>query len=410
MQKTKFSPLLIIFITVFIDLLGFGIVLPLSPYYTKHLGGTAFEVGLLGASYSLMQFVFAPFWGRFSDQFGRRPILLMSNLGNALAFFAFASAETLPMLFVARILQGVFGANISVAQAYMADISSTQDRSKSMGLIGAAFGLGFVFGPVIGAQLSQYGPVVGAALGQHPHGIFGMGFPALVSGFICLLNFTLSIFVLPESLKKENRRKFSENLKESRFVLMKSALKSKANWLIMLFFLATFSMANMEATLALLTEDRLGYGIKETGKLFGFIGIVMAITQGMLIKKTLTRFGEKKILIAGPLIAASALLLTAFITTTPQIMVTMALLAIGSGLSNPAILGAISKVTSAKEQGETLGVTHSFSSLARIIGPSCGGYLFSRLNPIAPYITAGVVMFFAAFIAFKNRDQLPHES
>ncbi|MCB0393691.1 MAG: MFS transporter, partial [Bdellovibrionales bacterium] len=197
-MKSK-SPLLIIFVTVFVDLVGFGIIIPLSPYLAKHFGASGLQIGLLMSVYSLAQFIFSPLWGRLSDVYGRRPILLMSLLGSTLAHLGFAFASDLWMLFVARTIAGLFGANISAASAYIADVTDSKSRSKSMGIIGAAFGIGFILGPAIGGFLSEWG----LQLGTQPP--FGIGFSALGASLICFLNFLFACFRLPESLPKERR-------------------------------------------------------------------------------------------------------------------------------------------------------------------------------------------------------------
>lgn len=405
--KKSRSPLLIIFFTVFIDLLGFGIVLPLSPYYAEHFGANPSEVGFLQASYSLMQFLFAPLWGHLSDKYGRRPILLMSIFGGFVSFFIFAFATHLWVLFFARMLQGTFAANLSASQAYIADITTRENRSKGMGLLGAAFGLGFVLGPAIGAQLSVLGPRVGAALNINGTEALGMGFPALFASLLCLSNFTLAYFLLPESLKKEFRDQ-AQSQRKSRWDFFLNAVKRpELGWLIVLFFISSFAIANMESTLALFSERRLQYGIKQTGELFAFVGLLMAITQGYLIRKILPVLGERKLLVIGPLLSALGLAAIAFVYSTPQMLGAMLLLGVGSGLSNPAIMGGISLVTSESEQGAILGLNHSLGSLARVLGPTCGGLLFLNQGPSAPYFLAGAVMFMAALLALKNNRRLP---
>ncbi len=410
-KRKKLSPMLVIFLTVFIDLLGFGIIIPLSPYYTEHFGGSALTVGLLSASYSLMQFVFAPIWGRLSDRVGRRPIILISILGGAAAFFSFAAAGSLAMLFFTRALQGMFGANISTAQAYVADISTKENRSKAMGMVGAAFGLGFIFGPAIGAKLSEVGPIVGTALGHSPDGIFGMGFPGLVSSALCLLNFILAYFILPESLTPEVRARNKSVVKKSRWEGLTTHFRNPSlNWLLLVFFLATFAMTNMESTLALFTEKRLAFKVRQTGELFAYVGIVIAFTQGYLIRKFLPKFGEGKVLVAGSLLGGVGLILTAFAFTQPVLMFTLALLALGSGMSSPAILGSVSLAAGENVQGEVMGVTQSLGSLARIFGPITGGYLFSRISSGAPYWLAGMVMISCGILVLINFKNIPQHA
>ncbi|HEX4923760.1 MAG TPA: MFS transporter, partial [Bdellovibrionales bacterium] len=199
MAKNK-PALFIIFLTVFIDLVGFGIIIPLSPYLATRFGATPFEVGMLMAIYSFMQFLFSPVWGRLSDRFGRRPIILISLFGTGLAHLVFAFSSQLWMLFVSRALAGVAGGNISTAMAYVADITGEKDRSKGMGLVGAAFGLGFILGPVIGGVLGE----VGLKISEAPP--FGAGFPALGAAALCLFNFLLGLRILAESLPPERRR------------------------------------------------------------------------------------------------------------------------------------------------------------------------------------------------------------
>ncbi|MDZ4678760.1 MAG: MFS transporter [Oligoflexia bacterium] len=415
------SPLFIVFLTIFIDLVGFGIVLPLSPFYAQHFGATAVTVGLLMASYSLMQFLFAPVWGGLSDRVGRRPIILMSLLGSTVSYFIFAMATNLSILFIARLFQGVFGANISATQAYVADVTDEKSRSKGMGLIGAAFGLGFIFGPAIGAKLSEAGPAVGTFFGiVHAEqslngpliisdGIFGMGFPALVASAVCLFAFCLAYFKLPESLPPEKRATAVSIARESRIkLILRSMTQTQAGWLIFVFFLSTVAMANLEATLALFTEARFSYGVRQTGNLFAFVGVMMAFTQGYLIRKLFPKFGERKMAVAGPLLAAFGFLCVALSYSSTALYITMILVAIGTGITNPAILGGISLLTDPKQQGAVMGVTQSLSSLARILGPLLGGVLFGHIGPAAPYIAAAAISCFVLFIVIKNVHKLPN--
>jgi MFS transporter, DHA1 family, tetracycline resistance protein len=391
-----------------LDLVGFGIVLPLSPYYAEHFGASALAVGLLQASYSLMQFIFAPVWGRLSDKVGRRPIILMSIAGGCISYFVFAAAGSLTVLFASRIFQGIFAANISATQAYVADVTSKQDRSKGMGLIGAALGLGFIFGPFFGGLLIKLGPDVGAYFSHHPEGIFGMGFPALIAGILCLLNLILAFFYLPESLTAENRtRAQRERIKEKRSVLILRYLKRpETGWLIFIFFLSGFAMGNMEATLALFTQARLNYNVTATGNLLGFVGIIMTFTQGYLIRKVAPRIGERRMIIVGPFLSGAALLGTGFIHSAGAIYFFMAILAVGSGMTSPALLGAVSLVTPSEEQGAVMGTTQSLGSLARFLGPACGGYLFGLFDG-APYYAGGALMFCSLFIAVANSSKVP---
>jgi DHA1 family tetracycline resistance protein-like MFS transporter len=308
------------------------------------------------------------------------------------------------MLFLSRMLQGIFAANLSSAQAIVADVTTKENRSKGMGLIGAAFGLGFIFGPFLGAQLSVIGPKVGALIGLENVGPFGMGFPAFVASLLCLFNFTFTYFKLPETLKEKNR----VHVRSKRWEVFSRAMtKPQLNWLIIAFFLSSFAMANMESTLALLTEVRLHYGIRETGQLFAFVGIMMAFTQGYLIRKLMPVMGERKLLVLGPLFQALALVGTGLVFSTGQILVAMFFLALGSGLGNPALMGAISINSGENEQGSMLGLTQSLGSLARIAGPTIGGFAFAQGGPSFPYMIAGATMGLVVVLCLINAKRIP---
>jgi multidrug resistance protein len=237
----KKSPLVVLFVTVFIDLIGFGIVLPLLPFYAEHFGANALLVGLLSTCFSLMQLLFAPVWGRLSDRVGRRPVILAGLLGSSISYFTFALAQSLPILFLSRILAGIAGANISTAQAYIADSTQPENRAKGMGLIGAAYGLGFTVGPAIGGILSQYGYAV----------------PAFFASALALGNFAAAWWLLPES------RNPSQQIRQSESGLNWQRLKTglqhpELGIFLLLFFISTFAFANLEATFALMTSRRFG--------------------------------------------------------------------------------------------------------------------------------------------------------
>ncbi|MEQ1878529.1 MAG: MFS transporter, partial [Bdellovibrionia bacterium] len=246
MQKNK-SALTIIFLTVFIDLVGFGIIIPLSPYLAKTYGATPFEVGLLMAIYSLAQFIFSPIWGRLSDRIGRRPVILISLFGTGIAHLIFAWSTTLEMLFISRAFAGIAGGNLSAAMAYVADVTGTKDRSKGMGMIGAAFGLGFILGPVLGGILGE----LGGRISEAPP--FGVGFPALGAAILCLANFAVATRVLTESLPPEKRNKKVGS--ESRFERITEYFRRPViGPLLLISFLSIFAFAQMEAVLFLLVH------------------------------------------------------------------------------------------------------------------------------------------------------------
>lgn len=382
----KKSPLFVIFLVVFFDLVGFGIVIPILPYYSLEFGANAWQLGLLMAIYSAAQFLFAPVWGALSDHFGRRPILLTTILFSAIAMAGTAAASSLALLFLARGLAGVFGANISTASAYIADVTPPEQRAKGMGVIGASFGLGFLFGPAIGGALAPYGYHV----------------PILTAAGLGILNLVFAFFVLkepkiPEATRNQNRRKFS-------FGLMKESLADpKAALPILLFFFATLAMTQLEVSFGLFVLAKFGLGARDAGFLLAGMGIVAVIVQGGLIGRLAKRFGEFRLVTSGFFISAIALTLSANSPTPLLFAAALSILAVGTGLVNPSLSSTVSKAAPAQKTGEVLGVYQSAGSLARIIGPPVSGYFFDTLGIMSPIYSAACLMIIAIIIAFSRR-------
>jgi MFS transporter, DHA1 family, tetracycline resistance protein len=382
MLKNKSSATAIIFVIVFIDLVGFGLILPLSSYLAKDFGASGLQIGLLMMIFSLMQFLFSPVWGRLSDRVGRRPILLMSLLCSGLSYVGYAFSTSLVELFIWRGLAGLFGANISTAMAYMADISDTKDRSKTMGLVGAAFGLGFMTGPFLGGILSDVGPYISMS----PP--FGHNFSALVAGGICFINFIAAYFVLHESLDVKNVRP-----RKSRWDLFKShALKPRIGSLLLMGFLGTFAMAHMESTIFLYVMDKFGWSLRFTSFGFAYIGLVIVFTQGFLIRKLLPRYGERQLLMAGVLLVSIGLFYTPLAIGPLTLALSQTFFAIGTGFINPSLSGSLSLLSARDEQGEIMGVYQSMTAMGRILGPALGGFVYDSWGHASPYILAGSVM------------------
>lgn len=396
--KQRKAALGVIFLTVFIDLIGFGIIIPLSPYLARKFSASPFEVGLLMSVYSLMQFLFSPVWGRISDRFGRRPIILMSLLGSAFSYLGFAYATTLIGLFIARTFAGIFGASISTASAYIADVTPKEDRSKSMGLIGAAFGLGFILGPFIGG--------VAGSLGQKWGSVppLGMSFASIVAAAICFLNFLLALKILKESLPEGG----SQIPRESRLVLLTKSLKQPVvGPLFIVLLLSTVAMAHMESTLFLYVKDKFGWGVEIASYGFAFVGFMIAFTQGYLIRKLMPAWGERKTLFVGLTLAAVGMTGIAFSDSIWLLALTNTVLAVGIGMTNPSILGAVSLKTSDKEQGLTMGVGQSMSAFGRIVGPAMGGWVYGQLSIESPYLVAGSLMAISIVIVSMIYVQIP---
>ena len=413
----KRPTLLVIFLTVFIDLIGFGLVLPLLPNYSKNLGASGLEVGLIMAAYSLMQFLFAPMWGALSDRVGRRPVLLVSLAGAAVSYgiFAVGSAMTgraaLGVIVLSRIFAGICGANITVAQAYIADITPPEDRSKKMGLIGMAFGLGFIVGP---------------ALAVAAQGIFGVKGPGWVAASICGLNFLLAVVRLPESWKPGA----APAAKRARLAQVQHTLATpKVGFLVTVFFLATLGFTCFESTAGLLIQENFridpAASAKANAILFCYCGIIGAFVQAGPIGRMVKKFGEPR-LIAGslivfglsmaplPFIKGDAHLSWGILVRSeglPWLALLFAAgwLAVGSGLTRPPLFGLLSILTPASEQGATLGVAQSAGSLARVIGPPLAGWFFDR-HPSWPYLSVAVITVVTGLVAWSSlvRDEASH--
>ncbi|MDX1632193.1 MAG: MFS transporter [Thermoanaerobaculia bacterium] len=463
-------PRVTLFFTVFLDLAGFGMILPLLPFYAQRYGADAFQVGLLFSVYSLSQAIGAPFLGRISDRFGRRPILLITVAGHGLSLVLFALAGNFTVLLVARIAAGIFAANFSIAQAYVADVTPPETRAKGMGLVGAALGMGFVVGPGLGGLLSFFGQVavpLGAAV-------------------LAAVNFAMIFQALPESLKGTARRRPARwnpirGLRE---------IGAPTGTLLVVFFLIIVAFSAMEGTLALFCEAVFGFGVAETSVLLVMIGIVIAIVQGGLLGRLVERFGERGLVRVGIALMALGLLgvplsaggeghtptresgstggeirdlgrepsspvldgspepedgmppsrdvrLSAGAGAEPPASPGLAedpreersgsdplrlgvvallllglasiLLAVGNGVCNPSLLGLISRLTEAERQGQTLGLTRSLGALARTVGPLWGGWVFREMGPSWPYYLASILMLGTLALAAFFLRRLPLE-
>jgi MFS family permease len=393
------KPLLVIFLTVFIDLVGFGIIIPLSPYLASHFGASAFKIGLLMAIYSAMQFLFSPFWGGLSDRYGRRPIILVSLLGAGFAHLTFAFATTYTMLFMARLFAGIFGANISTAMAYIADITEPNERSKGMGMIGAAFGLGFILGPALGGLFGHIGEMLGS---QPP---FGKNFSAVVAFLICMLNVGLAYRYLNESLNTKHKSDIdrSSRLKKISNVLSRPIVGP----LVFTFFLASLAMAHMEATLFLYVKDEFSWTMTQASLGFAYVGVMMVITQGYLIRKLMPKIGERKLLITGLSMTAVGLALIGFSHHLALLTLAVTLLGIGTGLTNPSLSGSVSLLTKDNEQGSAMGVSQSLQALGRIVGPVLGGYFYQTYSFGMPFFAAGFFTFCGLLLVLRLYKFLP---
>jgi len=392
---------MVIFTTVFLDLVGFGIIIPLVGIYGRHYGASVFELAVLGSIYSLMQFFFSPIWGRMSDRVGRRPILLMSLLGSTLSYFLFAFATNLYIIILSRALAGIFAANISTAQAYIADVTEKKDRAKGMGLIGAAFGIGFTLGPPLGG--------ISAAK-------LGLWAPGVIAGTFCGLNLILAYFRLKESLPEEIRAKNAATKKligvrHAQWNTLKRVAKDKRLLLpIISIFVATFAFSNLEQVFSLFIQAKFSLETSEAGYKTGIVlmwsGFLGALVQGGLIRKLVPKYGEVKLAIVGFFIQGTAMILFAHSPTYESFFFTAVPLALGSGLINPTLAALVSKRAEADEQGAVIGLKEGMSSLARFFGPFCGLLAFGIKIELPFYIAAFVVVALA-FVWVAKEDTTP---
>lgn len=372
------SPLAVLFLTVFIDLMGFGIVIPLLPIYAERFHAASF-VGMAGgaliAAYSLMQLIFAQLWGRVSDRVGRRPVLLVSLAASSVSYLLLAGAWSLGVLFAARLLAGAAGANISVAQAYIADVTSTEDRVRGMGLIGAAFGLGMVIGPALGGVLSLAGPRV----------------PEFFAAALCFLNFVMAAYRLPESLPESRRR-----ATDFRHPLAPAALREAlslpgAALLMSVFFLTTLGFAILEGTLSLAAERRFEFSRAQVSQMWAYMGVVAVVVQGWAVGRLSRRVPERSLVIAGTATLALGFAWIPFAGRPMALLAALALVVIGQGLAGPSLSSLISKTVGEPTQhGVALGLSQSLSAGARAIGPAGGGLAFDVLGVGAPFLGASL--------------------
>jgi DHA1 family tetracycline resistance protein-like MFS transporter len=398
-----------IFLTVFLDLLGFGLVLPfLAEEAVTNFATRASIATLLASVYSLMQFLFVPVWGRLSDRIGRRPVLLwsvaatavgMSGLGMALVF-----GSSVGWLFGARIFSGIATANLGTASAYIADVTKPEDRAKGMGLIGMAFGLGFIFGPAVGGLLADI-PI---------HGRNG-ALPCFVAAGLSVVNVVWVALGLGESLPAEKRaiasgakRRLSPlDLAATRRTLAIPALGRA----ILVNFIVVLSFTSLDQTFRLFNAQIFGMDRKATGLALAFIGVIAALTQGGLVRPLSKRLADATLMRVGvglQVVAFAGLALSPSLGKW-ALYLFGAVLAVGNGASAPSSSAYVSRRAPPNEQGATLGVNQSFSSLARMLGPAFGGFLYDYFNPGMPYVAAAIGMVLALYVALTLPSAPPDQ-
>lgn len=381
-MRNKYA-LPVLALQMFLVMVGFGIIIPVLPFYAKNMGADPTELGWLMAVYSAMQLIFAPIWGRISDSIGRKPVMIIGISGLALSFFLMAVATELWMLFVARMLGGILSsANMPTTSAYVADITTPENRSKGMGIIGAATGLGFIVGPAIGGIFSQS----------------SLHLPFYVAGISSLMTVFLVLLFIQESLPKE-KRGLQQKGKQPRMHL----LRGTNGILFLLQFFISFSLAGLEATFAYFAAERAGLGTTEIGYIFMIMGLASAFVQGGLMGPLAKKFGEGVIIQGGIIVSATGFALILLTESFLTAALFLSIFGLGNGVIRPALTALLTK-TSHANHGNVTGLLSSFDSLGRIVGPPVGGALFELYIGL-PYISGIFFSLIAFAIFFKyQRD------
>lgn len=372
----------VIFFTVLIDLIGFGIIIPILPYYAQRLGAGGLGLGALLGVFSAMQFLATAFLGRTSDRVGRRPILLATMLINAAGYVLFASAHSYAVLFVARVVSGFAGGNISAAQAYIADITTPAERSRGMGLIGAAFGMGFIIGPALGGLSAHY---------------LGPAAPGLVAAALSLANFVSAYLILPESLGAVHRTErplwdfshIGDAFKDPRLAPLMLA------WAI-----APFAFSGYTVAIPLWAAFMFGWREQQLGWFFTVIGITAAIVQGYAFGKLARRFGDRALLIVGGFGMAVAIAIVPALQSSAALYGWTALLALSNSIFAPAATGLVSVIADPTEQGTVLGAAQALAALGRLLGPLVLGKVYD-MSHAAAFLVAGTVMVLGAVVCLR---------
>jgi MFS family permease len=385
------SPLVPIFLTVFVDVLGLTLVLPLLPFYAEHFGASPFVVGTLAASYALCQLISGPSLGRISDRIGRKQVLIVSQLGTFVGFLTIGFAQSLWMLFLGRIIDGLTAGNLSIAQAYISDVTKPEERTKAFGLIGVAFGGGFLIGPALSGLLAQH---------------FGYGSPAIGAAGLSFLSIVVSATLLP-SVKPAQPAQGSPAA-QGRFDYLRNLFARTAPRRRLLeFFAFTLSFSTLVGGLALYLERRFSFNVAETGYVYAFSGFVGGMIQGGVIGRLVKAIGEEKLSLIGFVSMAMGYCFLGVAFSLPLLLVLIVFGSFGSAVTRPCITTLLTKSVGRDEQGATLGVSQSLASVAQIVGPLTAGYLIDHAMLIEYGLAAGAFAAVGAFLRMLAEPAAP---
>ena len=383
------SPLVFLFVTVFVDMIGYGIVVPLLPFYAGPYASGAALVGLLGSLYAAMQFASGPFLGGLSDRHGRRPVLLLCLLGTSLAYLLLGLAQTLTSLLVAVVLAGAVSGTLATAQAYIADSTTKEDRARGLGMIGAAFGLGLIAGPAVGGLLSLH----------------SLSAPALFASVLALTNCAFGYLTVPESHAPRLRKKVPLLRLDPISQLARILKMRNVRVLLVAVLLLNLALAGLVNNFPLFSQARFGWGTTSNAFFFAFVGVCAVVTQGFLIGRLQPRFGESSLLLGGLALVSLNLLLVSLVPSGVLLYPIVGILALGMGLAIPSLTALISNWTPAEEQGRLMGGLQAILSLAMILGPATAGLAFDHLGIPAPYLIGGALSVLALVVSAA--DLLP---
>jgi DHA1 family tetracycline resistance protein-like MFS transporter len=383
------SPLVFLFVTVFVDMIGYGIVVPLLPFYAGPYASGAALVGLLGSLYAAMQFASGPFLGGLSDRHGRRPVLLLCLLGTSLAYLLLGLAQTLTSLLVAVVMAGAVSGTLATAQAYIADSTTKEDRARGLGMIGAAFGLGLIAGPAVGGLLSLH----------------SLSAPALFASVLALTNCAFGYLTVPESHAPRLRKKVPLLRLDPISQLARILKMRNVRVLLVAVLLLNLALAGLVNNFPLFSQARFGWGTTSNAFFFAFVGVCAVVTQGFLIGRLQPRFGESSLLLGGLALVSLNLLLVSLVPSGVLLYPIVGILALGMGLAIPSLTALISNRTPAEEQGRLMGGLQAILSLAMILGPATAGLAFDHLGIPAPYLIGGALSVLALVVSAA--DLLP---
>lgn len=402
-----------VFLAVLIDLMGFGIVLPLLPFYASAFKASPVSVGLLYSIYSFAQLIFSPIWGAFSDRVGRRPIMLMSTLGASFAYVLFGLAHSFTLLFLSRLIAGIMGGNISTAQAYVADVTNPEERARGMGLVGAAFGIGFVMGPAIASAVIH--PAFLNLLKIPAQNKYAV--PGFVAACLSLMSFFLVLFKLPETVQSQGRDTqrilkssiFTKSFWQPMMARRSSGMRYLFPMLMGSVFLYSLAQSSLYSSFPLFCQARLKLSAEKVGMLYAYLGLIAIVVQGGLIQSLVKKFGEQRLFLLGSILMVTGFVLVPLAYSTKFLILFLGLLSLGGSFMGPTLNSLISKEADPSKVGRAMGTSQGMAALGRVVGPTWGGFLYS-VSPGIPFFLTASCLSLTLFVGRQLHRHHPSSS